>query len=420
MTLLYANDSRYGGFFESAFSGSIDQSSDVRIASAFFTHDNAIINLLSAQPRTVKLLVRLAYPTCPSALKSLIKHPRIQLRYFTSKKFHPKLYLFGEKGAYVGSANLTQHALLSNQEIMLHIGSDDPRLNTLQQLFEDYWDQAEVVSEETLRKYQNVWNKRKAAMAALAEMDSEIEKQIGSVEFSNPTHTHLPKKSKEDSYISNFAKIYQETVAAYRQIEPIYQSVGRKTDINFPLRLEIDGFFSFMRERHAERETWNKTPLGLDEIKLRGVIQEWLNTAWPHFEQTVVTENYPRITSIFGDENSLNTAPLDELVSTLTLLHAFSFQRRYAGGTEALQKSFTQRNGEQKIRSSLTHLLYGKGSIERRMANLVHNSKYKLEMFGQACVQELVGWVNDVNLPVINGRTTKVLRFFGFDVKQLN
>ncbi|OOI06655.1 hypothetical protein BIW16_03155 [Vibrio sp. OULL4] len=31
-----------------------------------------------------------------------------------------------------------------------------------------------------------------------------------------------------------------------------------------------------------------------------------------------------------------------------------------------------------------------------------------------------IGWINKENLPVINGRTTKVLRYFGFDVKQLS
>jgi hypothetical protein len=53
------------------------------------------------------------------------------------------------------------------------------------------------------------------------------------------------------------------------------------------------------------------------------------------------------------------------------------------------------------------------------MANLIYDRTYKLDEFGQANVQELVGWVNNEELPVVNGRTTKVLRFYGFDVRQL-
>jgi hypothetical protein len=53
------------------------------------------------------------------------------------------------------------------------------------------------------------------------------------------------------------------------------------------------------------------------------------------------------------------------------------------------------------------------------MANSIFDSKYKLNEFGQANVQELVGWCNREDLPIINGRTTKVLRYFGSKVRQL-
>jgi len=34
-------------------------------------------------------------------------------------------------------------------------------------------------------------------------------------------------------------------------------------------------------------------------------------------------------------------------------------------------------------------------------------------------VQELIGWCNGEELPILNGRTTKVLRFFGSIVTQV-
>jgi len=54
-----------------------------------------------------------------------------------------------------------------------------------------------------------------------------------------------------------------------------------------------------------------------------------------------------------------------------------------------------------------------------RMANVIFDPFYKLEEFGKANVQELVGWCNREELPIINGRTTKVLRFFGSKVVQV-
>ncbi|WP_198927158.1 hypothetical protein [Vibrio cyclitrophicus] len=72
-----------------------------------------------------------------------------------------------------------------------------------------------------------------------------------------------------------------------------------------------------------------------------------------------------------------------------------------------------------KLRKTLCYLLYGTGDIVTRMSNCIHDSEYELNEFGPANVQELIGWSNKENLPVINGRTTKVLRYFGFEVKQL-
>lgn len=63
--------------------------------------------------------------------------------------------------------------------------------------------------------------------------------------------------------------------------------------------------------------------------------------------------------------------------------------------------------------------MHDKGDIVKRMSDLIFCSDYKLNIFGQANVQELIGWINRENLPVVNGRTTKVLRYFGFDVRQL-
>ncbi len=54
------------------------------------------------------------------------------------------------------------------------------------------------------------------------------------------------------------------------------------------------------------------------------------------------------------------------------------------------------------------------------MAALLFNPAYKLDEFGRAIVQELVGWCGIDDLPVINGRTTKILKFLGFKVQQLD
>jgi len=83
------------------------------------------------------------------------------------------------------------------------------------------------------------------------------------------------------------------------------------------------------------------------------------------------------------------------------------------------KSQFIAVNDAKRVRDSLEYLVFGSDSVEQRMANLIFNPEYKLVEFGRANVQELIGWCNREQLPVINGRTTKVLRFLGSEVAQL-
>ena len=88
-------------------------------------------------------------------------------------------------------------------------------------------------------------------------------------------------------------------------------------------------------------------------------------------------------------------------------------------GLPTWKKTFLLANDPKRVRETLVYLVFGRGSIENRMSSAIYDSRYKLNAFGQANVQELIGWCNREDLPIINGRTTKVLRYFGSDVRQL-
>jgi hypothetical protein len=133
-----------------------------------------------------------------------------------------------------------------------------------------------------------------------------------------------------------------------------------------------------------------------------------------------VTETYPRLKQVFASEQSISEASIEEIVHALCTLHSFHDRLRfYPGGLSTLTQEFIGKNDSKQIKSSLSYLIYGNDDIIERMANLIFNPKYKLNVFGQSNVQELIGWQNKEELPVINGRTTKILRYFGFDVRQL-
>jgi hypothetical protein len=110
----------------------------------------------------------------------------------------------------------------------------------------------------------------------------------------------------------------------------------------------------------------------------------------------------------------------DDLFDALCTLHSFHDRLRFFdGGIPTWKKAFLAANPPKRVRASLSYLVFGEGDVIERMANMIYGEDYKLNEFGQSNVQELTGWRNKEELPVINGRTTKVLRFFGSKVRQI-
>jgi hypothetical protein len=79
----------------------------------------------------------------------------------------------------------------------------------------------------------------------------------------------------------------------------------------------------------------------------------------------------------------------------------------------------TSCNLPSNIKSEKAYHLLANDAPVKRLANVIFNPKYKLNEFGQANAQEILCWAGGKDLPVINWRTTKVLKLLGFDVRPL-
>jgi hypothetical protein len=395
---------------------------DIFIASAFFTEFNVIDSLLEKGCH-IRIIVRLGFPTSPFALEKLLSHKNVEARFFTNNSFHPKLYIFGDRLLLVGSANLTNAALLTNQEVMVSLNSEDHRFEELTSLFSNYWESANVLSKEAIKDYKNIYNKYSKLSSQIINLDNEVLDKIGDINYSN-INRGKKHTSQSSIFLESYRKSYQTSVYAFECIEEIYSSFQRKVpEEQIPLRLEIDSFFSFVRDYYATQETWLAQPLGWTDMQkshLRTLVNEWLSTPWEHFEERIVPINYPLIYNVFKSPDSIEQSNAGEIVDALCVLHSFHDRLRfYKGGLDTLIEEFSTSNDISQIKKTITYLLYGKGDIIKRMSDCIYNDEFKLNAFGQSNVQELIGWINKENLPVINGRTTKVLRYFGFDVRQL-
>ena len=420
---LYSNRSSRRDFIQNAVNSLITKANNINIAVAFLT-DTTVLENLSKQGCSVRIVVRLGFPTSPNALETLLEIPNIEIRFFSDRSFHPKLYIFGSSGALVGSANLTSSAMITNQEIMVHIDAEDNIFAELIDLFCEYWEESTVLTKQVVKDYKEIYENFKSLSSDDLKLETEIHKKIGKVVGSNIGRDKI-KQSQKNLFIEDFRKTYQESVSAFNAIRQVYEDIGKrkKTEEEIPLRLEIDSFISFVRHKHAQTDSWKKTPIDSGETqrkRIRELIEAWHQTSWPHFEETIVTKTFPRLRTVFASEKSISDASSDEIFQALCTLHSFHDRLRfYPGGLNTLKGEFLGKNDIDQIKKSLTYLVHGNTDIIERMANLIFNKQYKLNVFGQSNVQELIGWQNKEELPVINARTTKVLRYFGFDVRQL-
>lgn len=421
MLNVFANRTQRRDFLIGEFERRAIKDSEVFIAVAFFT-EAEVVKGLAEKGCKVRLVVRLGFPTSPTAIEAV--RGRVDLRVYTSMSFHPKLYIFGDDVALVGSANLTHSAITSNQEVMVGISGDDERFAELAGIFQDYWDGADVPTEKMLRTYAAAYKKFETHENAADLLSREIARQLGDTAPANIERGDK-RRSKQSLFLANYRKTYQEAVRAFSIVRSAYEATGyrKASEQDIPLRLEIDSFISFVRDTEATGDSWatGSFRTEAEQIAFIGeLVKRWAARRWPHFENEIVGENYPRLKRVFESRDAILKASDDDLFDALCTCHSFHDRLRFFdGGMPTWKKTFLKANNPKRVRESLAFLVFGEGDVIERMANMIYNEEYKLAEFGQSNVQELVGWRNKEELPVVNGRTTKILRFFGSKVRQI-
>lgn len=134
--------------------------------------------LLGNKKRIKKMIVGTHfYQTHPKFIESFVDSKRVKFILKTDGIYHPKVYLFSNSAddweCIVGSANFTLSALTKNAEIVVHIKSTDSDSSTIYETImnavEDYWIDAESISQEECHNYKNIWDKNRIKLNSLKE-----------------------------------------------------------------------------------------------------------------------------------------------------------------------------------------------------------------------------------------------------------
>ena len=407
---LYTNSK--SDFLKFALEKNIKENEDIYIATAFFSYTDFIKKAVERNC-TIKLIVRISLATSMQSLKEISQMNNVNIRFFTSEKFHPKLYIFGNSTAFIGSSNLTQSGLTSNQEINISIESENPIFKDLRTLFDEYWEQAEVLDNNYIQKFIKIEEKYHDIDRNVNNYQSDI-KAIKECEFENIAIIGKKKQNKEATFISDFKKKYKIFIDNYKKLENIYKSFGKRKDASLPLKIEIDQFLSWIREKEAKGNTFKINKLSDNEIEKK------VNNLFVLFcEDEYISKEYIENYKFCIDnlnKNKIDNISEDDLYKSLLFINAFRTSERYLGGdTDIRKEKFFENSNIDKIKETIKYLLYDtKEEYETRMAKCICNDNFRIELFNESCIKELFGIMNNENIPPCNDRVLKSMQYLGF------
>jgi len=299
------------------------------------------------------------------------------------------------------------------------LDAEEPAFEVLEEIFSEYWEQATPLTQETLDEYLKISSDFSSEREKLnRKIEKEVEARIGKVEFPNIKRGDDSKRPESKLLSETLLKRYQLFLGEFRNLRKIYESVGERKlpeDI-LPLRIEIDHFLSWIRDKKAYRQTYKDAPRRwgkeLEDFVVEN-IRDFLASGYEYINY-LASQQYPTIKANLSSESVIDSWTEEQAAETALIIHAFSSRARYYGGKNSMVKRFIEDNGLDKIKKTFKYLLFGEGEFTQRVAACVIDPKYKLKHFGRSCVQEAYGWANNSDVPLCNERTFKSMQWLGF------
>jgi hypothetical protein len=299
-------------------------------------------------------------------------------------------------------------------ELNIEIEKENPIFDDIKSEFYYEWQNAGVLTKEKVLEFKEIYDQNKGRL-----LDSQrlFFSKMG--EILTPNITNDNKKDISKEIIENFRKKYQLYISAVNKLINIYTSVSdkRKYSEREPIRMEIDRFLSWIKDSQYVGEGYKDRPILNEKQIIAEVIplkSEFINfTGNKYYDNT--EEYFLKLNENLGSEEKIKNQTINNLLDSLLLINAFHDQLRfYEGGLALMEKEFLSKNNHDKIRKTLSYVLFGKGDYVNRIFNSIYDPKYKLQVFGENSIKELFGNINSENIPTCNGRMQRSMQWLGF------
>ncbi|ADE12659.1 phospholipase D-like domain-containing protein [Sideroxydans lithotrophicus] len=354
---------------------------------------------------------------------------------------HSKVIWWRGYGAYIGSANLSDRAWVSNIEAGVFLTEADLQDNGMHIELENFF--------ESLRSFEQVFPldedvikelaKIEAARKGLQNIGKELRKKPS---WEGPAFSE--KKKAWDRRKEKFRREWHDALAHLQSIgEQLRTHRPRWVEEDVPLTWQVDQYLHAYYYNHVGEA--NRKPFEDYFAKNRrnpnaavsAMLTWWAGTDTPPSnEDYTFYDGAPYIREHLSRDNVLNLtqaefagvcerthATRDHVIKMklaalgrpdlktlsreerLPLYAGWLLQQRNAMGWSVLQL--------------LNYVLYGgrNEDLWERLYIASHDKNYSLPHYGLNSMAELVGWALPEVTPPRNGRTSKALRALGFDVK---
>lgn len=358
---------------------------------------------------------------------------------------HAKVIWWVDAGAYIGSANLSDRAWISNIEAGTFL-SHDELVETgmeleLQRFFEEVDDRARPLTKEIYQE-----------QLRLSERRSDLEKRDYGLEQQFDNDRLLPKnqglvfidtKRTSEKRFQKFEQDWNDTLQVMRSIAERVSDAAVKPswiDSSVAAGVQADQFlhaYYYKQVKDGNRHPYEEyfaTNSKNPELALRDALDWWHKADFDHsFEERTIYEWSPKLRQLLARDRilKLDEAEFVDAISRVHAIrdHAVKQENEHLGlpdspqsGDDKVEKFgewlWRQRSHDGKsVLELLNYVVWGSGSVAGRLWNAIRSEQWAIPHIGLSSLGEVVGWARPDEFPPRNMRTSKGLRALGYNVR---
>lgn len=354
---------------------------------------------------------------------------------------HSKLIWWKGYGAYIGSANLTDRAWLTNIEAGVFLDESDLEESGIVLEIESFFEWLKNLDKAFPLTQEIIEEMNKLELLRRGDEGKGKDKRKVPV-WNGPSFES--KKNAHEREKEKFRQEWHETLTTLRNIgEKLSNNRPGWVEEDVPLGWQIDQFLHAYyqnkvgdRKKKPYEEYYSKNRVNPTAAS-NAAVDWWKNTeSPPSHEDVTFYKSAPYIKRKLTEDNILNLSE-DEFseiccYTHATKDHAMKISLATLGRPELSSLEIeeriplfaawllAQRNKEGwDVRKLLHYVLYegDDSTMWERLYNAGRTDRFRLPHYGLNSLAEVAGWARPEVAPPRNGRTSKALRALGYDVR---